>query len=56
MISRLFLIPIVLSLLWCLYLTMNGYRIEQGKKGFIGIFIFSTLILGFFSLMIWLTD
>ncbi|USD38535.1 MULTISPECIES: hypothetical protein [Ferrimonas] len=56
MIGRLFLLPIVLSLLWCLFLTVNGYSLKQGKKGFYGIFVFCGLVMAFFTLMIWVTN
>ncbi|BDY03936.1 hypothetical protein [Ferrimonas sp. YFM] len=56
MIGRMFLLPIILSLLWYLYLTMNGYSLKQGQKGFYWIFGLSLGLIGFFALMIELTQ
>ncbi|WP_298444631.1 hypothetical protein [uncultured Ferrimonas sp.] len=55
MIARLFLIPLVLCLLWTVYLRSKGYRIKQGQQGYIYILSFSGAILGFMTLMLWLT-
>ncbi|CUS48645.1 hypothetical protein Ga0003345_1615 [Idiomarinaceae bacterium HL-53] len=55
MIRLLFLIPLILCLLWITYLVQRGYRIRDGKQGFIYIFIFSTVIAVFYTLMMWLT-
>ncbi|MBY5990566.1 hypothetical protein [Ferrimonas balearica] len=56
MIARLFLIPLVLSLLWFVYLQVNGYSLKQGKQGFIYILVFSSGLLGVMSLLLWLTN
>lgn len=56
MIARLFLIPIVLCLLWTLYLRSNGYRISQGRQGYVYILSLSTFILAFMGLMLVLTN
>lgn len=55
MIRLLFLIPIVLCLLWMIYLTFFGYKIRDGKQGFFYILIVSAVIAIFYSLMWWLT-
>lgn len=55
MIRLLFLIPIVLCVLWIAYLTLRGYRLGDGKQGFIYIIIFSCVIAAFYTLMWWLT-
>lgn len=55
MIRLLFLIPIVLCVLWIAYLTLGGYRLRDGKQGFIYIIIFSSVIAAFYTLMWWVT-
>jgi len=52
----LFLLPIVLCAVWYLFLKQNGVPIKQGKKGFVYILIVSALVLGFFLLMIKVTQ
>ncbi|MFI3246544.1 MAG: hypothetical protein R3Y10_08680 [Ferrimonas sp.] len=56
MIARLFLIPLVLCFLWTLYLRSRGYRLAQGQQGYVYILLLSGTILGFMSLMLWLTN
>lgn len=56
MIRLLFLIPLVLCLVWSIYLTMNGYRLRDGKQGYIYILIGSLIIALFYTLMWWLTS
>ncbi|MBY6187049.1 hypothetical protein KUV89_10475 [Marinobacter hydrocarbonoclasticus] len=56
MIARLFLIPMMLCLLWYVYLQVNGYSLKQGQKGFIYILVFSAGLLGVMSLLLWLTN
>ncbi|GAA4880635.1 hypothetical protein [Ferrimonas pelagia] len=56
MIARLFLIPILLSLLWYLYLQVNGYSLKKGQQGFIYIFTGSGALLVFMLVMLWLTQ
>lgn len=51
----LFLIPLVLSLGWLLYLQLNGYTVRQGLKGFGYIAIFSAVIAVFYTVLMWLT-
>ncbi|WP_198419023.1 hypothetical protein [Motilimonas pumila] len=53
--TRLFLIPLVISLLWWGFLQYHGFTLKQGAKGFYFIIGLSALVLGFFSLMIHLT-
>ena len=52
----LFLLPIVLCVAWYLFLKQNRVPIKQGKKGFEYILIASALVLGFFLLMIKVTQ
>ncbi len=56
MIARLFLVPLLLCLLWYVYLQINGYSLKQGQKGFIYILVFSAGLLGVMSLLLWLTN
>lgn len=55
MIRLLFLIPLVLCLLWLIYLTGNGYRVRDGKQGFLYILVISSVIAAFYTLMWWIT-
>lgn len=55
MITKLFLIPIILCLLWVAYLKNNGWSLHQGKKGFYYILGVSGVIIGYLSLMLWIT-
>ncbi|NRA61529.1 MAG: hypothetical protein HRU25_11580 [Psychrobium sp.] len=55
MITRIFLLPIILCLMWALYLNANGWSLRQGKKGFFVILGVSGVIGGYLSLMLWLT-
>ncbi|KMT65877.1 hypothetical protein [Catenovulum maritimum] len=49
---RLFaLLPLITFGLWWLYLNHNGWSLKQGKSGFIKIFIFNVVVLGFFAIM-----
>ncbi|WP_198674509.1 hypothetical protein [Idiomarina tyrosinivorans] len=55
MIRLLFLLPVVLCVLWTLFLWSRGYRIRSGAKGYIYITLFSAVIATFYTLMLWLT-
>lgn len=55
MIRLLFLIPLVLCLVWMIYLTFNGHRIRDGKQGFIYILVISSVIAAFYTLMWFVT-
>lgn len=50
-----FIIPLLLSLFWLLYLRANGWSIKQGYKGFIYIAVFSAVIAAFYTTMMFLT-
>lgn len=50
-----FIIPLLLSLFWLLYLRANGWSIKQGYKGFIYIAIISGVIAAFYTTMMFLT-
>jgi len=56
MIRVIFLLPIVLCILWYWFLVNQGIPIKKGKKGFIYILTFSVFVLGFFVLMMWVTQ
>ncbi|EKE84293.1 hypothetical protein [Idiomarina xiamenensis] len=54
---RLFvIIPIVLCLLWLVYLRWHGWSLKQGRQGFVYIIVFSATIAAFYSVMLWLTQ
>lgn len=55
MIRLLFLIPLVLCLLWLIFLVGNGHRVRDGKQGFIYILVISSVIAAFYTLMWWIT-
>lgn len=52
----LFLIPIILCIVWYLFLRQNQIPIKKGRKGFVYILAMSTLVLGFFIIMMHLTN
>ncbi|MFC3033439.1 hypothetical protein ACFOEE_13000 [Pseudoalteromonas fenneropenaei] len=52
----LFLLPLLACLGWYLFLRHYGVPIKKGRKGFIYILVFSTAVLGFFILMMRLTN
>ncbi|RUO48725.1 hypothetical protein [Pseudidiomarina aquimaris] len=55
MIRFLFLIPLVLGLLWWLYLRANGYNLKQGRKGFVYILVVSLFIAAVYTLLLWVS-
>lgn len=55
MIRFLFLVPLVLGLIWWLYLQANGFTLKQGRKGFVYILIVSVFIALIYTLLLWLT-
>lgn len=55
MMRLLFLLPVLLCFGWYYFLRANGVPLKQGKRGFIYILVFSTLVLGFFLLMMYVT-
>ncbi|AFT96112.1 succinyl-diaminopimelate desuccinylase [Alteromonas macleodii str. 'Balearic Sea AD45'] len=56
MLKIIVLIPLILSLLWFAYLQANKYTLEQGKQGFLYIFVLSGVIAAFYTLMLFLTN
>lgn len=55
MIRYLFIIPLLLSIIWLLYLRLNGWSIRQGYKGFVYIAVISAVIAAFYTAMMFLT-
>jgi hypothetical protein len=55
-IRLLFLIPLVLSLIWTIYLKANSYTLKQGKQGFVYILIFSIVIAVFYTVLMLITQ
>ncbi len=51
-----FIVPIIMCLIWTWYLKKHNYTAKQGLKGFAYIFAFNGIIIGFFSLMIYITS
>jgi len=56
MITKIFLLPLILCLLWGLYLKNKGWELKQGKQGFILILSIGGVIGAYFTLMLWLTS
>jgi hypothetical protein len=56
MIKLFFLLPIIMSAIWWWYLSNRGYTVKDGLKGFGYIIAFNFVIIGFFALMIFITD
>jgi hypothetical protein len=56
MFRLLFLLPIILCLGWYFFLRHYAIPIKQGKKGFIYILAFSAFVLGFFVLIMQITE
>lgn len=51
MIRFFFLLPLLLCVLWWLYLRQNGWTIEQGKKGFFYIIGLTSVVIAFYGVM-----
>lgn len=51
MIRFFFLLPLLLCVLWWLYLRKNGWTIEQGKKGFFYIIGLTSVVIAFYGVM-----
>jgi len=41
--------------IWWFYLDAKGYTVKEGIRGFIYIFAFNAVIIGFFTLMLYVT-
>jgi len=55
MIKFFFILPILMSAIWWWYLDNHGYSLKEGIKGFTYILIFNTVIIVFFTAMIYIT-
>lgn len=51
-----FILPIVMCLIWWAYLRHHNYTAKQGLKGFGYILGFNLVLIGFFTLMIQVTQ
>ncbi|NMH65799.1 hypothetical protein [Shewanella salipaludis] len=54
--AKLFLLPLLLCLLWTLFLRINGVSLKQGSKGFGYILGISAIIWLMFAVLLWLTS
>ena len=55
MLKIIVLVPLILCVLWIIYLRLNKFTFEQGKQGFLYILIISSVIAAFYSMMLFLT-
>ncbi|WP_169720175.1 MULTISPECIES: hypothetical protein [Aliagarivorans] len=53
--ARFFLLPLILSVFWTLILFRFGKSMKDGRLGYYIIIGGSTFLIGFFSLMMYLT-
>ncbi|QYJ78101.1 hypothetical protein [Shewanella acanthi] len=53
--TKLFLLPLILCLLWILFLKANGLSLAQGKRGFIYIIAISSTLILLLMLLLWIT-
>ncbi|MFB2660687.1 hypothetical protein [Shewanella mangrovisoli] len=53
--TKLFLFPLILCLLWILFLKANSLPLAQGKRGFIYIIAISGTVILLLMLLLWLT-
>ncbi len=51
----LFLIPLILCLLWAVFLNLNGYSVKQGAKGFYYIIAGTLISAGILALLLFIT-
>ena len=56
MIRLLFIIPLVLSIIWVIYLRANNFTLKQGKQGFLYILVFSSVIAVFYTMLMIVTQ
>ncbi|WP_299007360.1 hypothetical protein [uncultured Shewanella sp.] len=54
--TKLFILPALLSLGWILFLSYHGIPLKQGKTGFIYIISISATIIIALTLLLWLTS
>lgn len=53
--AKVFLLPILLCLLWTIFLHFNGVPIKQGKKGFVYIIAICATVILSLGLLLWVT-
>ncbi|BDM65388.1 hypothetical protein NFHSH190041_28400 [Shewanella sp. NFH-SH190041] len=53
--AGLFLLPIISSLAWLLFLHYNNIPLKQGRKGFMYILAISVLLILTLTALLWLT-
>lgn len=53
--TKLFLFPIILCLLWTIFLRVNGIPLAKGKTGYIYIIAISGTLIVLMTLLLWLT-
>lgn len=53
--TKLFLFPIILCLLWAGFLRFNGIPMSKGKTGFIYIIAISSTLIVVMAILLWLT-
>jgi hypothetical protein len=53
MVKYIFIFPLTLCAIWYVYLQVNNYSFEQGRKGYVYIAVVSFVITVFFA-FIWL--
>jgi hypothetical protein len=53
--TKLFLFPIILCLLWTAFLRFNGIPLSKGKTGYIYIIAISSTLIVLMALLLWLT-
>lgn len=53
--TKLFLFPIILCLLWTAFLRFNGIPLAKGKTGYIYIIAISSTLIILMALLAWLT-
>ncbi|NMP32177.1 hypothetical protein HII17_11405 [Thalassotalea sp. M1531] len=56
MIRLFFLLPILMCGFWWFYLEQKGFKAKDGIKGFAYILAFNAIILGFFLIMLYVTN
>ncbi|MDX1536722.1 MAG: hypothetical protein R3187_03315 [Arsukibacterium sp.] len=55
MVKLLFIIPLLMCVIWYLYLQQNNWTLAQGKKGFLYIISFNLVIALVLTLLVFAT-
>ncbi|QSX36222.1 hypothetical protein [Shewanella sedimentimangrovi] len=53
--TRLFLLPLLLCLLWSMFLYFRRIPLAEGKQGYVYILSGSGILIALLSLLLWLT-